>query len=149
MSEHKLATRSCHIEMQLATSELLQGEIFLQLVGAHSFGGQRLDELLNSEDCFLPLRNDGEVTLVNLRQVASISIPDDKEKNSMMRLGERHLVSVRTSVGAPFEAEVYVNLPSNRTRVKDFLNQKLRFLPFFTGDQVVYLNFRYILQVKD
>jgi len=149
MGEQKLATRSCQIEMQLATGEMLQGEIFLQLVGAHGLDGQRLDELLNSEDCFLPIRNEGGVTLVNLRQVASISIPDDQENNSMMKLGERHLVSVKTSVGAPFEAEVYVNLPSNRTRVKDFLNQKLRFLPFFAGDQVVYLNFRYILQVKD
>lgn len=149
MGEQKLATRSCHIEMQLATGEMLRGEIFLQLVGAHGFGGQRLDELLNSDDCFLPLRNDGEVTLVNLRQVASISIPEDPQRDALMKLGKRHLVSVSTTIGTPFTAEVYVNLPSSRSRVKDFLNQRMRFLPFMTGGRIVYLNFRYILQVKD
>lgn len=149
MSEQRLATEVRSITLQLATGEVMKGEIFLQLVGATGYGGQQLDELLNGDDCFLPIRQGGEVSLVNLRQVASISVVEDLESDPLRKLGERHRVSVCTTVGEPFEAEVYVNLPSNRTRVKDFLNQRLRFLPFFTGERVVYLNFRYILQVKD
>jgi hypothetical protein len=149
MGEEKLVTEVCPIVMQLATGEEIQGEIFLQLVGLRGFGEQRLEELLNGEDCFLPVRCAGDVTLVNLRQIASISVPDDQHNNTLMKLGVRHLVSVRTTVGKSFEAEIYVNLPSNRTRVKDFLNQKQRFFPFFADNRLIYLNFRYILQVRD
>lgn len=149
MSEQRLATEVRSITMQLATGEVIEGEIFLQLVGVHGYGGQQLDELLNGDDCFLPVRQKGEVTLINLRQVASISVEEENDGDSLRKLGECHQVSVRSTVGEPFTAEVFVNLPSNRTRVKDFLNQRLRFLPFFAGERVVYLNFRYILQVKD
>jgi hypothetical protein len=149
MAEQKLATEVCPIIMQLATGEEIQGEIFLQLVGIRGFGEQRLEELLNGEEHFLPVRCKEEVSLVNLRRVASISVPEDKENNTLMKLGVCHRVSVWTTVGNPFEADIYVNLPSNRTRVKDFLNQKQRFLPFFADDRLVYLNFRYIVQVRD
>jgi len=149
MSDQRLATEVCTIELQLATGEELQGELFLQLVGAHAFGAQRLDEVLNGEDCFLPVRCHGKVTLFNLQQIASVSVPDDGENDVLMKLGEHHQVSVCTTVGKQFEAEIYVNRPATRSRVKDFLNQPHRFLPFFSGNRVVYLNLHYILQVKD
>lgn len=149
MPDRQMVTEFCQIDLQLATGEELTGEIFLQLMGARGFGGQRLEELLNGADGFLPFRCQGETTLINLRRVASISVGEDPEKDALMKLGKRHEVSVRTTVGSTLAAEVYVNLPADRCRVKDFLNQKLRFLPFFVGERIVYINSYCILQVKD
>jgi len=149
MGEQRVETRSCPVGLQLSTGETLRGEVFLQLVGAHGVGSQRVGELLNHEDCFLPLRCDGRVTLVNLRQVVAIHVDAEQEADELARLGDQHQVEVRTTVGEKFSASVYVNLPNHRGRVKDFLNQRHRFLPFFVGNEVVYLNFRFILRVDD
>lgn len=149
MGEQRLETNSCPVSLLLSTGEELDGEVFLQLVGAHGVGAQRVGELLNSDDCFLPLRCEGRVTLVNLRQVAAIRVAASVEADDLTCLGDHYRVEVSTSVGKSFDASIYVNLPNHRGRVKDFLNQSLRFLPFFVDDQVVYLNFRFILRVKD
>lgn len=149
MDEQRLEMNSCPVNLLLATGDELNGEVFLQLVGAHGVGGQRVGELLNGSDCFLPLRNDDKVTLVNLRQVVAIRVAANMEADDLTRLGDHHQVEVSTSVGQRFSASIYVNLPNHRGRVKDFLNQHQRFLPFFVDEQMVYLNFRFIVQVED
>jgi len=149
MGEQRLETNSCAVTLQLTNGEELTGEVFLQLVGARGIGIQRVGELLNTEDCFLPLRRDGRVSLINLRQVALVKVAADREADDLTRLGVQQQVSVSTTVGKSFQASIYINLPSHSGRVKDFLNQRQRFLPFFVDDQVIYLNFRFILQVED
>jgi len=149
MGDQRLETLARRIELQLANGERLKGEVFLQLVGSRGLGAQRVGELLGSEDCFLPVRSNGRVTLVNLRQVVSLTVAAEDEADELSRLGEQYEVKVRTAVGEQFAATIFVNLPNDRGRVKDFLNQRLRFLPFFCDRNVVYLNFRYILEVED
>lgn len=149
MADARLETHIQPVQVQLATGELLDGEVFLQLADVYHTGPQRVGTLLNGDDYFLPVRCDGHVTLINLRQVVSLSVAADYEADELMTLGKEHQVAVRTTASDPFSAQIYVNLPDGRTRVKDYLNQHQRFLPFFSGSKVVYCNFRYILQVED
>jgi hypothetical protein len=149
MAEARLETHIQQVQVQLATGDILDGEVFLQLADIYHAGPQRVGALLNGDDCFLPVRCDGHVTLINLRQVVSLSVSADYEADELMTLGKEHEVAVRTAVSDPFSARIYVNLPDGRTRVKDYLNQRLRFLPFFAGSRIIYCNFRYILQVED
>ena len=127
----------------------ISGETFLQLQGAYLTGPQRVGEILNDEEIFLPVRANGQVQLVNLEQVVSVSLPAELEFDPLLALGEEHRVRVEPVVGDVVDARIFVNLPGNKSRVKDFLNHQQRFLLFLHNDRVIYFARKRILRVTD
>lgn len=149
MSDQRISVASCQVELVLANGADIIGETFLQLHGEHISGVQRVDELLNGDDNFLPIQIDQSVELVNLEQVISLRTTYDAEWFSLLSLGVEHSVRVEPLHGLPFDATIYANLPNGKTRVKDFLNQQEQFLPFICDDKVIFLARDKILKVKD
>jgi len=149
MNEQRISVDLRQIEVVLSTGERLVGETFLQLHGLCQSGPQRLSEVLNGEDNFLPLRAGGTVKLLNLDQVMSVYADASDEFDPLLELGEEHLVRVTPAVGEPLDARIFVNLPNGHNRVKDYLNQSRRFLLFLSGAQVVFLARKRILLVED
>ncbi len=149
MEEQRIRVDSRKVELVMADGARLTGEVFLQLQGVHLAGPQRIAELLNGEDVFLPVRLDDGVKLVNLEQVVALYAAAEEELDPLLTLGTEHRIRVVTGEGAPLEARIYVNLPSGNNRAKDFLNQPKRFLLFILGAQVVYLARKRILRVED
>lgn len=149
MSEQRISVDTCPIDLVLVNGSRISGETFLHLQGAFLDGPQRVGELLNGDDCFLPVRNQGRVELVNLEQVVSVCLAAEKELDPLVVLGTEYLVRVEPLVGEVVDARIFVNLPGGSTRVKDFLNQKKRFLLFLDGDKVIYLARRRIVRVAD
>jgi hypothetical protein len=123
--------------------------MYLQLHGFHQSGTQRVGEVLNGENNFLPVRTSEGLKLVNLAQIVTVSVSAEIEFDPILSLGEEHPVRVTTSTGDTLDTRIYVNLPSGRNRAKDFLDQKKRFLLFIVEENVVYIARRKILLVED
>jgi hypothetical protein len=149
MDDQRIIVESCEVELVMVNGLRISGEAFLQLQGVYLTGPQRVGELLNSDEAFLPLRRDGQVQLVNLEQTVSVSLSAEQEFDPLLTLGEEHRVRVEPVAGDAIEARIFVNLPGNKSRVKDFLNQKIRFLPFLDNDRVIYVARKKILRVTD
>jgi len=66
-----------------------------------------------------------------------------------MHLGEQYKVQITTELGTVIEGLVFVNLPHDRNRVSDYLNQRDRFCRVFLAENIVYVGTRFILSVRD
>ncbi|TYO98125.1 hypothetical protein EDC39_10862 [Geothermobacter ehrlichii] len=149
MSEQRLATEAMAATLHLGNGEVLRGELFLQMVSSRHGGRQRVGELLNDEECFIPVRTPTQVVLVNLDRVVSVTVARSEQEEGMLTLGEHHRVRFILGDGRSLVADIFVNLPESRGRVKDFLNQKVRFLTCLQPDRVIYVNPAFLQLVDD
>lgn len=149
MEDQRITVETRRIELVLTNGDLITGETFLQLHGAHLTGPQRIGEVLNGEEDFLPVRTTKGIELINLEQVVSVSTASKEEFDPLLSLGEEHQIRVDSTVGKTLDAQIFVNLPGGKNRVKDFLNQNKRFLLFIHNEQVIYLARKRILCVRD
>ncbi len=149
MDDQRIIVETCEVKLTMVNGLAIRGETFLQLQGVNLTGPQRVGEILNDEEIFLPLRTNNHIELVNLEQVVSVSLPAELEFDPLLALGEEYQVRVEPVAGDMVEARIFVNLPGNKSRVKDFLNQKKRFIPFLQEDRVIYFARKRILRVTD
>ncbi len=149
MDNQRISVETRQVKLTLSSGSQLTGETFLQLHGEHLSGLQKVGEILNGEDNFLPLRYEGKVELINLEQVVSIAVAAEEEFDPLLALGEEHQIWIEPTVGEAINVRIFVNLPGGRNRVKDFLNQKIRFLLLLQKDQIIYLARNRILRVQD
>lgn len=149
MEDQRISVEARSVELTLTDGSKLAGEMYLQLHGLHQSGTQRVGEVLNGENNFLPVRTAEGLKLVNLAQVVTVSVSAEIEFDSILSLGKKHSVVVTVSTGDSLDALIYVNLPSGRNRAKDFLDQKKRFLLFIVEENVVYVARKKILLVED
>ncbi len=149
MDDQRIKMHSRQVVMVLSNGSRMEGEVFLGLYEAHRNGPQKLGDLLNGENGFLPIRTAEGVLLVNLALIVSVSTETAGEADDLMRLGEKYRIQVTTLTGEDISAELFVNLPPDRRRVKDALNQPQRFLPLFMEEKILYLNTGFILSVRD
>ena len=108
-----------------------------------------MGELLNGQDAFIPVETASGTVHLNVANIITAHTPSAEERSELMTLGERYLVRIATLEGKEIEGEVYVNLPRERSRVSDFLNQPERFCRVFIPGQIVYIGTRFILAVQD
>lgn len=149
MNNQQISVETRQITLTMSNGSQLTGETFLQLYGEHLTGLQKVGEIINGEDNFLPLRSEGKIELINLEQVVSITVAAEEEFDPLLGLGEEHQIWIEPAVGEALDVHIYVNLPGGRNRVKDFLNQKVNFLLFLQGEQIIYLARNKILRVRD
>ncbi len=149
MDDQRLIVETCQVDLVMVNGLRISGETFLQLQGIYLTGPQRVGELLNGDETILPVRSGSQVQLINLEQTVSVSLSAEQEFDPLLTLGEEHRVWVEPVAGDAIEARIFVNLPGDKSRVKDFLNQKLRFLPFLDNDRVIYVARKKILRVTD
>jgi hypothetical protein len=152
MSGPKIQKLSRTVVFTLTDGSQIQGDVFLRLFSHSHDSVQRLGELLNDEDnYFIPVKGSVEAsaTLLNLDHVVSVQTERQVETEDWLVLGNSCLVRIKTFIQNPLEGEIFINLPNDSCRAKDFFNQKLKFFPLFQENHVVYVNCRHILAVND
>ncbi|MCW8860735.1 MAG: hypothetical protein OQK50_00445 [Deltaproteobacteria bacterium] len=149
MEDQRIKVETRRIELILSNGIQLSGETFLHLQGARQTGPERIGEILNGQDNFLPVRSKEGIELVNLEQVVSVAVSAEEEFDPLLELGEEHQIQVKSTLGDFLPVRIFVNLPGGKNRTKDFLNQDKRFLLFLYKDQVLYMARNKILRVKD
>lgn len=149
MVEQRIDKEIREVIFALSDGREVRGEVFLNLYEAHHARPQRVGELLNDRDHFIPVRTAEGTVLLNVSSIVSARIRAEMETDELMTLGDRYTVRAVTALGEELVADVYVNMPAGARRVKDYLNQNLRFFTFFLPKHVVYVNHRYLLSVLD
>lgn len=149
MRDQRIDKASREVLFTLSDGREVSGEVFLNLYEANYSRPQRVGELLNNGDHFIPVRTEEGTVLLNVSGIVSARLDIAQEADDLTTLGERYTVRATTSLGEELTADVYVNMPTSAQRVKDYLNQHLRFFTFFLPQEIVYLNRRYLLSVRD
>ena len=149
MDERRVEKDTQPVMLELSDGSQLAGEFFLRRFEAHHEGRQKVGDLLNDSLAFIPFNTGEGVVLLNVSELVSIRVPLETEADDLMRLGQKYAVRFRMKQGTDLEGEIYVNLPMESSRIKDYLNQPVRFFALFRPDAVVYLNRRFILTVMD
>lgn len=149
MEDHRISVQTKKVDISLSNGETISGEIFLQLHGSKSYGLQKIGEILNGEDAFIPVRHGNKTELINLCHIISLSCDSTEEIDELQALGHHYVVSVETPNKTFHNLHVYVNLPTDHERIKDFLNQNRIFFLFLSNDKALYLRRDKIIKVTD
>lgn len=148
MDERRIEKQTRLVAFHLSDGGEVRGAVFLRLHEAHHTGLQKVGELLNDEQRFLPIKTGGETFLLNKRHIVAAAVPAAEEGDDLMFLGKQYAISVITTLGLKFQGDIYVNLPEENSRVKDYLNQSTPFLPLIRSESILYINQRFILTAQ-
>lgn len=148
MDDGRIEKATRNAKVVLSSGREIRGEVFVGLYDPHHAGPQRVGELLNEHLAFIPVKTNEGVLLVNRDHIVSATLPADRERDELLTLGKQYTVRVTTMHGE-VRGAIFVNLPEVSTRVADYFNQPLRFLPLFQARTVVYLNREFVLLVQD
>jgi hypothetical protein len=149
MDDRAIQKEAQQVTVGLSDGTQIDGEVFLRLHEAHHTGRQKIGDLLNQDLSFIPVRTSKGLVLVNRSQIVFVEIQQECEKDELMTLGKKYTVRVRTVHGNAIVGEMFVNLPEESCRIKDHLNQPIRFFPIFQSASILYINREFILSVQD
>lgn len=149
MVDRKIVKNQRSVLFTMVDGSMLEGKVFLSLYDACHLGPQRVGELLNRADAFIPVQTANGTIHLNIMNVVDACTPIQEEQNELMTLGERHRVQITTSLGTVIHGEVFVDLPHDRCRVSDYLNQGDRFCRVCLPEEIVYIGSRFIISVRD
>lgn len=149
MAEQRIVKMTRKVLITLLDGRQLSGEVFLGLYEAHHSGHQKVGELLNGADDFIPFKTSDAVFLLNIAQILMVETSKEEELDELMTLGKQYPVQVSLLHSKELTGEAYVDLPDETCRVRDWLNQPIAFLRLFLPDQIIYVNRRYVISVQD
>jgi hypothetical protein len=149
MEEQKIVKNQRWVEFTLADDSVVKGVVFLSLYEAHRPGPQRVGELLNGQDTFLPIKTGDGTLHLNIDNIIEARTSEEEELHELMMLGRKYRVEIITLGGKKIAGDVFVDLPQESSRVSDFLNQPRRFFPLIASGGVIYVARRFILSAKD
>ena len=139
------------VSIRLKGGENVHGFIFVQPSVYRHLGREEPVDVFNSPEPFLPLvTEEGDTFLVAKDQVVEAWPVDESEADELRRASARSVVLEITLVdGAVRTGAILLELPSDRARPLDFLNQHNdRFLTLFADDAIHLVNMRCIERVR-
>lgn len=149
MDERKIEKENRPVLFELSDGSEIEGEVFLRLYEARHAGLQKVGDLLNEAKRFIPLRTKGGTLLLNRSHIASARVRSELEKDGLMTLGKKVAVSLKMVQGREIRGDIFVDLPEGFCRVKDYMNQPVRFFALIQPEFVVYINQEFVLSVRD
>ena len=133
-----------------------EGDIFLSYVAANHEGRERVIDVLNQTDPFIPIHFKDESTkLINKNNLLMVTFLSDGEGTEDSVFANSSIeVAIQLINDICLEANAFFSLPSHSCRVKDFLNQSFldkpeSFLELRKGKEVYLINKAYILFVDE
>jgi hypothetical protein len=149
MDEQRIEKVTQKVHFELADRHQLDGEVFLRLYESHHTGHQMVGDLLNESLSFIPVKTAGGVFLLSASQIVTAAVSSESEKDDLMTLGKQYTVRIKTTLDEEIRGDIFVNLPEESSRVKDYFNQPARFFPLFQPASILYINRQFILTVQE
>jgi len=140
MSDFRFDKIEQEVVLFLADGIVLEGTVFLAPHAYTHAGPQTLLELLREPDGSLRLVNKGAVSHARLA-AGTVEGPEG------IPLGEKVAVSLFFFGGETLEGTLYIEMPRDKSRLKDFLNAAPDFFPFDCGESHYIINSRLLYQV--
>lgn len=135
----------------LCGGERLSGDMFVQEHASTHGGPEWPLDILNDAEPFFPLETeDGEMLLVakdRVTEVETAIVPDDDPERAAV--ARPAVVEIRMADGGVRSGAIYLEVPSERPRLLDYLNrQHQRFLTLLSTEGARFLNRRRIECVR-
>lgn len=133
-----------------STGDRLAGDLFVQSSPRNPAELETAPELLNSHEDYFPLgMPGGRALLCAKRHVREVRVPRALHGDGDWEFAVRAQVTVAVAGGMLLKGTILIEQEMAHQRVLDFLNRwSQRFLPVYTGDEVVLVNREYILLVE-
>jgi hypothetical protein len=149
MSEYRIEKLRRGLKVVLADGSRLDGDVFLRSVSRYRSRPEEPADLLNDAEPFFALERNGEMLLVAKSQVrtAETEILDDDALETGA-LGVTVEITMRD--GALNDGSIFMESPSDRPRLLDFLNAYHdRFLPVVSPGHLLLINTQFIAHVRE
>jgi hypothetical protein len=147
--ELRIPKKRTQVELVLASGATLQVGFFLsEFAGSHA-GHERLSDLLNGRDDFLPGFDLGSetVTFIARAGIAAATVGHEWEPGLDLLEADEHVVEIALLDGTSLRGALQFVMPQGRSRLLDHLNDPQPFLRLEQGDKVVLVNKRHIARV--
>lgn len=151
MSDYRIEKIRCPVVVRMHSGETVTGEIFLQPFVRPGGGNERPQDILNGREPFFPLAlADGDTLLLAKDQVLEVATErgDDGEE-AIEALSRPMVVEIRLTSGDKRAGAIFLDMPTERPRILDFLNREdERFLTLHGTERRFLINRREIEHVR-
>jgi hypothetical protein len=149
MDDRKIQKETREIHVKLSNGDEIKGDVYLRLHEAHHSGSQKVEELLNENTPFIPIRTSQDFIFVNSSQVVSATTYSELERAELLTFGNKYPIRIKMLHGEEIKGDIIICLPQGRNRVTDYLNQTIQFFSVFLQDRIIYINKEFILSVQE
>jgi len=132
MQQLAVEKRTVAVTIMFADGQTLDGELFLSQMAKRRLGKETVLDFMNEEQDFFPLKvaGDSSVRMINKARVAEVGVAvavelEDEETTKAVAKQERMTVVFRT--GHQLAGIGYIEMPPQKSRIIDFLNQGSQF----------------------
>lgn len=152
MSSLSIPKRQVRVALR-SGAESLEGYVFVAEFAEHTRGAERVGEILNQPEAFLPLRDDrlDRVFLYNKAAIESLTVlePDRRDwEVEELEFSPAERVDVTLVSGEVLRGVTYLDPRPEKSRVSDMLNRPERFMVLVRDEGVTYVSKRHILRVS-
>ncbi len=140
MSDLKVPKRRVALAATLAGGLRREVTVFLAEAAPGHSGGERLSDLLNGPNDFIPAleADTGTMTFLNRSAVVVAEAGAEAERNGEgeVTIPTEHAVEITLTDGRSLRGHVSFVLPPDHSRLADFLNDGTLFLPLHADSRV-------------
>ncbi len=151
MEAMSVPQRKVAARLHLVDGEELEGLFYVAVTGPDGAPGRLVDLLKTKSERFVPFRLDDETLLIHKFRIVSIELgPADREHEAPeSEFGHRLRIEAQvTAVGLVSGWLSYV-MPLDQERLRDYLNTMSGFIPIYRGNDLVLINPRYVVSVRE
>ncbi len=152
--EFRVPKTAVRVDVLLDGGRLVSGEVHAASEPGTPLGRERVLDLLQADEHFLPITGAEGARLVNKNRIVAVRVaePQDAGIDEVDEIDVHALIEVRLA-RVPEERSllrgtVAIAMPPGRTRVLDYLNGVGPFLPLATGEGMLLVARRYVLEVS-
>ncbi|MDI6740813.1 MAG: hypothetical protein QME74_10680 [Candidatus Edwardsbacteria bacterium] len=139
MQQLAVEKRTVPVLIRFEDGQELKGELFLSQTAKRRLGKETVLDYMNEEPEFFPLKvtEDNSVRMINKRRVAAVEVDaaiefEDEETTKAGAKQERMTVMFKTH--HRLAGTGYIEMPPQKSRIIDFLNQGSQFFLLKAGE---------------
>jgi hypothetical protein len=152
MQQLAVEKRTVPVLIRFEDGNELKGDLFLSLTAKRHLGKETVLDYMNETDEFFPLKvaDDKSVRMINKRRVIEVGVAaaiefEDEETTKAGAKQERMTVVFKTN--HRLAGTGYIEMPPQKSRIIDFLNQGSQFFLMKDGDTAYVCNRKQISYV--
>jgi len=147
--ELRVPKRRAQVEVLLPGGAARQVTVFLAEFASRHTGPERLSDLLNAADDFVPAVDvlTDSMTFLNRHGIAAARVAREWELGEDLSGGDQHDVEITLIDGTILRGTVAFTMPPERSRLLDYLNDTQPFVRLAEKEKVALVNKRHIARV--
>lgn len=155
MSELRIEKRRVSVSVSLTAGHRFTGALFLSAQAAAHAGPERLLDLLNASEGFLPFElvssvGARETILLNRSHIAVVQSEashHDLADDTSYQVAPQKSVALLLATGEELSGVLRIDRPSGRNRLSDGLNDHIGFRYLETANGILAVNFAYVVRI--